>query len=107
MFQPNKTTLTVCCFAALIISIATAKIADAHTHRSTAVKHAFQREHPCPSTGKRRGACPGYVKDHIKALACARTPEERKALDVPGNLQWQTVEEAKAKDKRERRQCKR
>ena len=43
-------------------------IAAASEHRSSAVVHAFQREHPCPSTG----ACPGYVKDHIHPLARLR-----------------------------------
>ena len=74
--------------------------ADASTHRSSAVKAEFQRQNPCPSTGKTRGACKGYVKDHIKALACG-------GLDMPINLQWQTVEESKAKGKWERKGCKR
>jgi hypothetical protein len=60
--------------------------------RSRAARAAFQREHPCPSTGRTSGACPGYVADHIKALACG-------GADAPSNLQWQTVAEGKAKDK--------
>lgn len=28
----------------------------------------FRNSHPCPSTGKTRGACPGYVIDHVQAL---------------------------------------
>lgn len=59
----------------------------------------FKRQQPCPSTGKARGACPGYVVDHIKPL-CAGGP------DRPENMQWQTVADAKAKDREERRQCK-
>jgi hypothetical protein len=35
---------------------------------------------------------PGYVVDHIVAL-------KRGGKDVPSNMQWQTVEEARAKDK--------
>lgn len=70
----------------------------ASPHRSPTVKAEFQRLHPCPSTGKTRGACPGYVKDHIVPL-CAGGP------DAANNMQWQTVEEGKAKDKVERRQC--
>jgi 5-methylcytosine-specific restriction endonuclease McrA len=41
---------------------------------------------------------PGHVVDHIVPLACG-------GADAPGNMQWQTVEEAKAKDKWERRGC--
>lgn len=60
----------------------------------------FKRQQPCPATGKARGACPGWVVDHVKALACG-------GRDHPDNLQWQTVVDAKAKDKWERKECKR
>ena len=50
------------------------------------------KAHPCPSTGKTHGACPGYVVDHIQALKYG-------GADRPENMQWQTVSEAKAKDK--------
>jgi hypothetical protein len=33
--------------------------------RSTAAKNAFKRAHPCPSTGRSSGSCPGYVIDHV------------------------------------------
>ena len=58
----------------------------------------FQRLHPCPSTGKRTGACPGYIKDHVKPLACG-------GPDSVSNLQWQTKRAAKEKDKWERKSC--
>lgn len=67
-------------------------------HRSTAAKAAFQREHPCPANGARRGRCPGYVIDHVKPLACG-------GADAPANMQWQTVTEGKAKDRWERKGC--
>jgi hypothetical protein len=38
------------------------------------------------------GACPGYLVDHI-------VPLKRGGADEPGNMQWQTVAEAKAKDR--------
>lgn len=60
--------------------------------RSEAAKDAFKQEHPCPSTGKTSGACPGYVIDHIQAL-------KHGGADAPSNMQWQTVEAAKEKDK--------
>jgi hypothetical protein len=66
--------------------------------RSPAARAAFQREHPCPSNGSRSGRCPGYVVDHVEALACG-------GADTPSNMQWQTVAEARAKDKIERHGC--
>jgi hypothetical protein len=72
--------------------------ASAEERRSSAVGREFQLENPCPSTGQTSGACPGYVKDHIVPLACG-------APDDPANLQWQTIPEAKAKDKWEREGC--
>jgi 5-methylcytosine-specific restriction endonuclease McrA len=64
--------------------------------RSSAAKHAFERQHPCPSTGRTSGRCPGYVVDHVKPLECG-------GVDAPGNMQWQTIAEGKAKDKTEGR----
>jgi hypothetical protein len=60
--------------------------------RSVAAKDVFKHSHPCPSTGKSSGACPGYVIDHIKAL-------KRGGADAPSNMQWQTKEAARQKDK--------
>ena len=72
--------------------------AEAKIPRSSSAKAEFKRLQPCPSTGRPRGACPGYIIDHIKPL-CAGGPDD------PGNMQWQTVEAAKVKDRAERRQC--
>jgi hypothetical protein len=60
--------------------------------RSTAARRAFQRSNPCPATHKTTGPCPGYVIDHVIAL-------KRGGPDAPSNMQWQTVAEAKAKDR--------
>ena len=60
--------------------------------RSATARHAFQKAHPCPSTGKTTGACKGYVIDHV-------VPLKRGGADAPGNMQWQTTAAAKAKDK--------
>ncbi|MGA7180182.1 MAG: HNH endonuclease signature motif containing protein [Thiobacillaceae bacterium] len=64
----------------------------AHHPRSQQAKRDFKREHPCPSTGKSRGGCPGYVIDHVQAL-------KHGGADAPSNMQWQTKEDARAKDK--------
>jgi hypothetical protein len=83
---------------ALTIALAYAGPLSAAEHRSRAVTQEFQREHPCPSTGLTTGACPGYRKDHMKALACG-------GADAVWNLQWQTVADARAKDRWERKAC--
>jgi hypothetical protein len=65
-----------------------------HSHgkskRDPAQRHAFMKTHPCPSTGKTSGACPGYQVDHRTALACG-------GADSPENMQWLSVAEHKAK----------
>ena len=60
--------------------------------RSLAAKNDFKYSNPCPSNGNNHGPCPGYVIDHITALACG-------GADAPSNMQWQSVAEGKAKDK--------
>ena len=67
---------------------------DAHgrIQRSAEAKDAFKRE-----TGYPHGR-PGYVIDHITPLACG-------GADAPSNMQWQTIEAAKAKDRVERKGC--
>ena len=72
--------------------------AKPEVHRSAAARAAFVRTHPCPETGQTRGACPGWVVDHIEPL-CAG------GADDPANMQWQTVEAAKIKDREERAKC--
>jgi hypothetical protein len=62
--------------------------------RSQQAKSEFKHQHPCPSTGRSSGACPGYVIDHVQPL-------KRGGADAPSNMQWQTKEAAKAKDKTE------
>lgn len=89
----------------MIRAIATAALAAAlasgaasAAERSKTVRAEFQREHPCPSTGAKRGACPGYQADHRIAL-CAG------GADRAGNLQWLTVEEHKRKTQQDLIEC--
>lgn len=72
--------------------------ANGRIARSQAAVKAFRRLNPCPSTGERYGRCPNHIIDHVRALACG-------GPDTPANMQWQTIEEAKAKDKWERKGC--
>lgn len=71
-----------------------ARDARGRIKRSAVARAQFMRMHPCPATGRHRGPCPGYVIDHIVAL-------KRGGADRPGNMQWQTVQEAKEKDRYE------
>ena len=65
---------------------------NARVVRSRAVRQAFAK-----LSGYPRGR-PGYIVDHIIPLACG-------GLDEPSNMQWQSVADAKAKDKIERKDC--
>ncbi len=71
-----------------------ARISQGHIKRDPAARAAFQHQSPCPSTGKTSDACPGYVVDHV-------TPLKRGGADSPSNMQWQTKQAAKEKDKLE------
>jgi hypothetical protein len=73
-------------------AVSVARDDKGHIQRSDAARHAFARQ-----TGYPHGR-PGYVIDHIIPLACG-------GADTPSNMQWQTVAEAKAKDKTERAHC--
>ena len=61
---------------------------DAHgrIYRSATARREFMR-----ATGYPHGR-PGWVVDHV-------SPLKRGGLDEPSNMQWQTIEDAKAKDK--------
>ena len=82
----------------LVLIFFTSLTANAEYHRSQKAKYIFKYEHPCPATGRNKGACQGYIIDHVKPLACG-------GLDSPKNMQWQTKADAKAKDKWERVGC--
>ena len=49
--------------------------------RRADVLAAFQRIHPCPSTGLKTGACRGWQKNHTIPLACG-------GADSVSNLSW-------------------
>lgn len=82
----------------LSITLLAVEPVEAKIKRSAKAVASFKHQNPCPSTGLRKGSCPGYVVDHVEPL-CAG------GLDAPINMQWQTVAEAKAKDKLERKLC--
>lgn len=83
----------------LVAAICVAWIpALAKTPRSQAARYQFAKSHACPSTGQNKLPCPGYVIDHVTALACG-------GADKPSNMQWQTIAEGKAKDRWETKGC--
>ena len=66
--------------------------------RGSKAEAEFRAAHPCPATGLTRGACKGYVIDRIVPPVCG-------GAEDPANMQWQTIAEAKAKNKWERIGC--
>ena len=53
-----------------ICTVSPARDADGSITRRADVLAAFKRIHPCPSTGKSSGACPGFAIDHTIPLKC-------------------------------------
>ena len=84
-------------FAVLAFSLLGSQELNAR-ERSQAAKSEFKRMNPCPANGKDTGPCPGYIIDHVRPLACG-------GADSQENMQWQTIAEAKSKDKWERKGC--
>jgi hypothetical protein len=74
-------------YVLMAVCVALPVSASAKQPRSGSAKREFQVTHPCPATGRTRGACPGYTKDHVVPLAC-------RGRDAPSNMQWQTVRDA-------------
>jgi 5-methylcytosine-specific restriction endonuclease McrA len=66
--------------------------------RDLSARRDFMLHTYCPSTSTYALVCPGYVVDHIVPLSCG-------GPDKPENMQYQTTEAAKEKDKWERLQC--
>jgi hypothetical protein len=66
--------------------------------RSPKVLSEFQKLNPCPSTGFKKGACPGFVKDHIRPLCSG-------GHDEVTNLKWSEVGYSKLRDKEEWELC--
>jgi hypothetical protein len=72
--------------------------AAADPQRSLKAEVVFRLAHPCPATGQSYGECTGYVIDRIIPHICG-------GAEDPANMQWQTIAEAKEKDKWERIGC--
>lgn len=74
-------------------AVEVARTPSGKIRRSSYARNTFKRQNPCPISGRPTGPCPGYVIDHVVAL--------KRGADHPSNMQWQTIADAKAKDRRE------
>jgi 5-methylcytosine-specific restriction endonuclease McrA len=91
----SEVAMGVAFFFSLILLLLLSLPADS---RDRNVPAAFQREFPCPSTGKTTGACPGWERDHFIPL-CAGGP------DTVANLNWMSIEDHKAKTNLDMKEC--
>jgi hypothetical protein len=82
----------------ILLSVVLALPAHAKQPRSSAARTAFVKANPCPATSVAKLPCKGYVIDHVVPL-CAG------GADQPNNMQWQSIDESKIKDKQEVKQC--
>lgn len=64
----------------------------------SAAEADFRSKNACPATGFSRGPCKGYVVDRIVPPICG-------GAEAASNMQWQTVAQARAKDRWERIGC--
>jgi hypothetical protein len=83
---------------AVLMAIHISVAAAASAPRMSTAEVEFRAANPCPATGLARGPCKGYVVDRIIPPVCGGT-------EAPDNMQWQTLAQAKAKDKWERIGC--
>lgn len=58
----------------------------------------FRLANPCPATGQTSGPCKGYVIDRIIPAFCG-------GAEAAENMQWQTLAQAKEKDRWEKIGC--
>ena len=70
----------------------------AESARPSNAEILFRLAHPCPATGQASGPCKGYVVDRVIPLLCGGAEE-------PANMQWQTLAQAKEKDRWEKIGC--
>jgi hypothetical protein len=85
-------------FAALAALLAPLAAAPAESRRPSIAEIHFRMDNPCPVTGEIQGPCKGYVIDHVIPRVCG-------GAEAPENMQWQTLAEAKEKDRWEKIGC--
>ena len=80
-----------------VYSAAEAAAAAASGRPSTAEIY-FRLGNPCPANGSTSGPCKGYVIDRVIPVACG-------GAEDPSNMQWQTIAQAREKDRWEKIGC--
>ena len=93
ILSPN----TLAVFAALAAAAIALPGHSADT-RSFRAEVLFRLQNPCPTTGETRGECKGYVIDRVIPVACG-------GAEDPSNMQWQTLAQAREKDRWEKIGC--
>ena len=83
-----------------VLALACVAAPAAQSQRPSNAEVLFRLANPCPATGQTQGACAGYVIDRIIPVVCG-------GVEDPANMQWQTIAEAKEKDRWERIGCRR
>ena len=86
-------------FTALLVMTAFPVTAE-ESRRPSNAEILFRLANPCPSTGETHGTCAGYVIDRLIPAVCG-------GAEAPENMQWQTLAEAKDKDRWEAIGCRR
>lgn len=84
-----------------VVTLAALTLCAAIAHAATRPTNGeiyFRLDNPCPATGRTIGACKGYVIDRIIPRRCG-------GADEPSNMQWQTIAEARAKNRWDRIGC--
>ena len=84
--------------AALTAAGAACAAAAPADSRSFKAEVLFRLQNPCPATGDTHGECRGYVIDRIVPVVCGGAEE-------PTNMQWQTLAQAREKDRWEKIGC--
>lgn len=82
----------------LLLALLLATTANA-LPRDVSERAAFRKAHPCPSTGKQSGRCPGYQIDHVRALMNG-------GADRASNMQWLAHDAHRAKTRADFAECK-
>lgn len=81
-----------------LIVLSLALLATSVMARDPAQVRKFRSDHPCPATHSTKGACPGWVVDHVIPLCLG-------GVDEPRNMQWQDHATSLLKDKLEWEAC--